>query len=560
MSSDTDAEDPNAHDLTPDLIDAADRLAGREPASDEHRGLMLPLLVSRRAGLAALRASDLAEGNEPGLLFSPLLPGVAAPESGTENVAHLGDTPAPPYDGDPRSLAFATAADQARLLRAGEVTSRQLTEMYLARLKEFGPTLNCVVNLVPDEAALARADAMDVEAAAGTWRGPLHGVPCGVKDLFATRDLPTTYGARPYEGQMLGYDAAVVERLEAAGCVLLTKLSMGELALGDVWFGGKTRNPWRPEDGSSGSSAGSGAAVAAGLVGFAVGTETWGSIVSPSVVCGVFGLRPTFGRVSRYGAMPLSWSMDKAGPMCRSAEDCALVFAALHGADARDATTLPAADFPFRWDPGADVSVLRIGLDVAALNKLREDEKHAEKVPAVEAALAALEGLLGGAPLTPVELPEMTPEYETLPMLTIGVEGASSFAKLTAAGGLDELVQQGEWNWPNLFRTAAHVPATEYIQAQRVRAGLQRRIARVFEAVDLYITVPPLGPSLAYTNLTGHPEAVFRCGETADGMPVSLSVVGALYREDAVLALAHAFGRATGWANRWPATPEEAGG
>jgi Asp-tRNA(Asn)/Glu-tRNA(Gln) amidotransferase A subunit family amidase len=532
--------------ITDEQIAAAEALAGRPETTDAHRCLLLKSLAEMREKLTVLRTADAAEGRAPAVRFAP----VPTPERLTgERFVEFASQPVPPFDGDVATLAFATASDLARLLKAGKVTSRALTEMYLSRLKKFGPKLSCVVNLVPDAVALACADQADREIQAGNWRGPLHGIPYGAKDLLATRDLPTTFGAAPYEHQQLGYDATVLQRLEAAGAVLVAKLSMGELAMDDTWFGGKTRNPWNTEKGSSGSSAGSGSAVAAGLVGFALGTETWGSIVSPSVVCGVTGFRPTFGRVSRHGAMALSWSMDKIGPMCRSAEDCAHVFAAIEGPDGLDDSVTENASF--LWNRDSDISGLRIGIDATAFAELQTNEKMQPLKRLYEAAVHQIE-TLSGRPFIPVALPERTPAYDALPMLIIGVEGAASFAKLMASGGLDELAQQGDWNWPNIFRTAATVPATEYLQAQRVRSHLQKTFAESVREVDLYLTIPGLGPSLSYTNLTGNPEVVLRCGKDSAGLPVSFSLVGGLFRDDVLLRAADTFEASTNWGREWP--------
>jgi Asp-tRNAAsn/Glu-tRNAGln amidotransferase A subunit and related amidases len=536
-------------EITPEHIAAAETLSGRV-TTDAHRALMCETLPRTRRALEALRCSPRAEGEAPALRFSPLLPGAdpARLPAGRSRVRWR-RKPLPAWNGrDVEDLAFASASDLARLLRAGRVTSRALTEMYLDRLKRFGPGLHCVVNRMPDDVALAAADRADREIAEGRWRGPLHGIPYGAKDLFAARGLPTTWGVEPYRDRVIDEDATVIRRLTEAGAVLVAKLSMGELAMGDTWFGGLTRTPWNPEEGSSGSSAGSGSATAAGLVGFALGTETYGSIISPCVACGVTGLRPTFGRVSRHGAMPLSWSMDKVGPMARAVEDCALVFDALRGPDGLDATVV---DLPFRWEPGEGLEGLRVGLDVASWEALKERDNAAELLPVYEAAVAMIERQIG-AKLTPVTLPERCPEYDALPMTIIGVEATAACAPLIAEGGMDRLVQQGKNHWPNLLRVAATIPAAEYIQAQRVRSRLQREMAAALEGLDAYVTVPGCGPSLPYTNLTGHPEVVIRCGRTPAGTPLSLSCVGALYREDIVLRLAGAFERATDWHRQWP--------
>ncbi len=524
-------------------VRAADRLAGRAPTGDPHLDLLLPALDKLRPRLQALRASDLAEGHAPALAFQP----IGNPPL-SETPRRIDDAFAPDeivfaFNGDMETLTFASVSEISRLLRTGRVTSRALTEMCLRRLKRFGPLLHCVVNLVPDMVALARADEADQEIEAGLWRGPLHGIPYGAKDLFATRGLPTTWGAKPYENQMFDQDAAVIERLTHAGAVLVAKLSMGELAMGDVWFGGKTRNPWKVEDGSSGSSAGSASAVAAGLVPFALGTETLGSIISPCFVCGATGYRPTWGTVSREGAMTLAWSMDKIGPICRTVEDCALVYEVIRDANA------PAA--PPLASRGGDLSGLRVGVDVASFDALRGDEKLRDLVPVYDVALETMQRLTG-ATLIPIHLPPQNDAYNAVAHTLIGVEGAASFAQLTASGGLDELAQQEDWNWPNTFRAAAYVPATEYVQALRVRAYLQKAMHDALRSVDVYVTAPWRGPSLVYTNLAGQPEVITRCGKTSEGLPVSLSFVANTYRDADALRIAHAFEQAAGANGEWP--------
>ena len=340
--------------LTAADLAAADKMAGRSYSQAE-RELMVGGVTKNRDRFKTLRAADL-DGVEPAFHFDPLLPGMRMPRG--KSRCRLSRGRAPAYSGDPESLAFLTVVELSRLVKARKVTSTELTRMYLDRLKRFDPALNCVITLT-EELALRQAARADQEIAAGHYRGPLHGIPWGAKDLLATRGIRTTWGARPYEHQLFDEDATVVQRLEQAGAVLVAKLSMGELAVNDVWFGGKTRNPWQPEEGSSGSSAGPGSATAAGLVGFSIGSETLGSIVSPCMVCGVTGLRPTYGRVSRHGAMALCWTLDKLGPMCRGVEDCALLLSAIHGPDGHD----DVAAIPFRWNPRSPLSEIRVGCD-----------------------------------------------------------------------------------------------------------------------------------------------------------------------------------------------------
>jgi Asp-tRNA(Asn)/Glu-tRNA(Gln) amidotransferase A subunit family amidase len=523
--------------VSPMDVAAADRLAGRS-YSDSERELMAKRLARVRESLKAVRQSEL-DGVEPAVHFDPRLPGAVYPEG--KSSCRLSSGPLLRHAGPVDGLAFATVVELSRLLKARKVTSTELTRMYLERLKKHGPELHCVVTLT-EELALRQAARADHELAAGRYRGPLHGIPWGAKDLLATRGIRTTFGAKPYEQQVFDADATVVSRLEEAGAVLLAKLSMGELAMGDVWFGGLTRNPWHPDKGSSGSSAGPGSATAAGLLGFSIGSETLGSIVSPSVVNGVTGLRPTYGRVPRTGAMALCWSLDKLGPMCRGVEDCALVLSAIHGPDGRDPTV---PDIPFRWNPRADLDEIRVGIDTAAFEAARKDEKRR---PVYEGVLDTLREL--GIQLRPVTLPKQTPAYSAL-RLTIDIESSASFQKLTMGGKLSELAQQGEGNWPNTFRVGSTIPAADYLQMQRVRTRLQRDVAAAMKDVDLYVTVPFAGPSLVFTNFTGHPTVVTRCGLT-DGSPQSVEFVGDLYNEAAILRVALAYEQATPWHKEWP--------
>jgi Asp-tRNA(Asn)/Glu-tRNA(Gln) amidotransferase A subunit family amidase len=464
--------------------------------------------------------------------------------------------PTPPVSAsapvDDEELLFLSVGELAARLRDGALRSSELTERYLARLRRLDPALHAVVSYTED-LALAQAEAADREIAAGRWRGPLHGIPWGAKDLLAARGFSTTWGSGVYREQAFPEDATVVSRLAAAGAVLVAKLSLGELAWGDVWYRGKTRNPWKTDQGSSGSSAGSAAATAAGAVGFAMGSETWGSIVSPCTRTGATGLRPTFGRVSRHGAMALSWSMDKLGPICRAVEDCALVLAAIHGPDGLDPT---AVDAPFEWDPRRDVRELRVGY-VPALFEAEPaagaEEQHAHQL----AVLDTLRGL--GITLRPLTLPAMPVEPLSL-ILT--AEAAAAFDELTRSGRDDELVRQVEQAWPNVFRLGQTIPAVAYIQANRARTLLMREMERVLADVDAYV-VPSFGGShLLLTNLTGHPAVVVPNGFRADGTPTSITFMGRLFGEGEALRLAKAYQDATGFHRRRPPldrlTPTEA--
>ncbi len=437
-------------------------------------------------------------------------------------------------------LAFCSVAQLAELVRTKKVSSVELTKMYLARLKRYSPKLLNVVTLT-EELALKQAQQADEEIKRGKYRGPLHGIPCGVKDLFATKGIPTTWGAEPYRNQVIDYDSTVVERLREAGAVLVVKLSMGALAMGGKWFAGVTRNPWQPEEdrtGSSGSSAGSASATSAGLVGFAIGTETLGSIVSPSSRCGVAGLRPTYGRVSRYGAMALSWTMDKVGPICRSIEDCALVLDAIYGADGRDETAL---DVPFNWTPDTNLSKLKIGYLKAEFETGNDERKklYAEALDALRSA---------GAKLEPLELPKFSTESLRI---ILNAEAATAFDDLTRDGGVNQLSGQSPNDWPNSFRSARFIPAVEYLRAQRARTLLMREMETLMQKWDAFVSPAPGSASLLITNLTGHPQAVLPCG-FINNLPQAIMFTGKLYDEVTPLRIALAYEKATKWHTMHP--------
>jgi Asp-tRNA(Asn)/Glu-tRNA(Gln) amidotransferase A subunit family amidase len=424
--------------------------------------------------------------------------------------------------------------------------------MYLGRLKKYGPKLLNVVTLT-EELALKQAAAADAEIKRGKYRGPLHGIPWGAKDLFATKGIKTTWGAEPYRDQLIDYDSTVVERLNDAGAVLVAKLSMGALAQGARWFAGVTRNPWAPEEaqqGSSGSSAGPASAIAAGLVGFSIGTETLGSIVSPSARCGVTGLRPTYGRVSRYGAMGLSWTMDKIGPMCRGVEDCAAALHAIYGPDGKDVTV---GDAPFNWNPDTNISALRIGylkteFDGPATPPSNEQQRtQAEQRRAVyKTALEVLEK--AGAKLVPIELPRFS--AGSLRFI-LSAEAAAAFDDITRDGRVNQLSGQGPGDWPNTFRASRFIPAVEYLRAQRARTLLMREMEKLMSQWDVFVSPAPGSASLLVTNLTGHPAVVLPCG-FVNNLPVAIMFTGGVYDEVSPLRVALAFERATKWHTMHP--------
>ncbi|MEM6342897.1 MAG: amidase [Bacteroidota bacterium] len=437
------------------------------------------------------------------------------------------------------ALAFYSVAQLAYLLQSRKITSTELTKIYLDRLKKYGDTLHCVVSIT-EELALKQAAKADREIKAGLWRGPLHGIPYGVKDLLSVPGYKTTWGAAPYSEQDRGEEiATVVKKLEAAGAVLVAKLSMGALAMGDVWFEGMTRNPWDMEQGSSGSSAGSASATAAGLVAFSIGTETWGSIVSPSTRCSVTGLRPTYGRVSRAGAMALSWSMDKIGPICRSAQDCAMVFDVIRGEDGLDLTVNNA---PFNYYGEVDLSQLKIGYF-----KSYFDADYRNKV-ADSTSLAVLKSL--GAELIPVEFETQIPVSSLSVILT--AEAAAAFDELTRSNQDSLLTRQIKQAWPNIFRAARFIPAADYINANRIRSQLLQEFDAMMQEYDLIVTPSFGGNQLLATNLTGHPCVVVPNGLQTDGPAASISFLGNLFDEATILAVAKKYQEATKFEEAYP--------
>jgi Asp-tRNA(Asn)/Glu-tRNA(Gln) amidotransferase A subunit family amidase len=505
---------------------------------------MIDGLKSQESQLEQLHAIPLDNAVAPAVHFDPVPPGVTLtlPAKHATVRSHVKPRAVP---SDLEELAFLPVTELAELIRRRKVTSTQLTEMYLGRIKRYDPVLKAVITLT-EVRARRQAAAADAEIARGKYRGPLHGIPWGAKDLLAVKDYKTTWGAGPYRDQMIDVDATVVQRLDAAGAVLLAKLTLGELAQGDIWFGGTTKNPWNVAQGSSGSSAGPASATAAGLVAFAIGTETLGSISSPSTRNGVTGLRPTFGRVPRTGAMALSWTMDKIGPIARSVEDCALVLEAIHGPDNVDRTV---KDIPFSWNAKLKPTSLRVGYNKAAFelperndkNQLQHGTKRFD-----DAALDALRAL--GVTLIPVELPEMP--YGAM-RLVLTAEGAAAFDELTRSGRDQELVQQTTRDWANTFRTARFIPAVDYVNANRARTLAMQKWHTLFETVDVIVTPTNVGSQLVATNLTGHPAVIVPSGfrDTSDTdktqVPVSLTFLGGLYQEAKLLAVAKAWQDAT---------------
>jgi len=520
--------------VTRSAIEAAEKIIGLEFTPAE-RDSMIDDVADNLESYVKIRGVAIDNSVPPALRFDPRPAGWTAPVKRSSFVLGPPDRTAVPEN--PEDLAFYTVRDLGELLRKRKITSTDLTKLCLARLKEHGPKLECVITLT-EERALRQARKADEEIAAGKYRGPLHGIPYGAKDLFAVEGYRTTWGAMPYKDQVIGDDAAVIKKLDEAGAVLVAKLTLGALAWGDVWYGGMTRNPWNLEEGSSGSSAGSAAATAAGLVPFAIGTETWGSIVSPSTRCGTTGLRPTYGRVSRTGAMALSWSMDKVGPICRSAEDCAIVFRAILGPDGIDDSVI---DAPFEYHAHVDLARLRVGY-TKMLFEAEYDNKTRDA-----AALEALEKL--GARLVPVELPAYP--VESLAFV-LNAEAAAAFDDLTRSNRDDLMVRQIKAAWPNVFRSSRLIPAVEYVQANRVRTMAIREMGDIMSAIDLYVAPSFGGDNLLLTNLTGHPCVVVPNGFDEKGSPASISFIGRLFDEGTILAVAKAYQDATDFHKKHP--------
>lgn len=513
-------------EITKEMIQQAEKLAGLE-FTNEERDMMLDGVNDYLKAYETLHSISIDNSVPPAIHFNPIIPGLSFNTERKPFTMSKIDISNPPVSEE--DLAFLPVTHLAQLIKNRKISSTQLTKLYLSRLKKYDPVLKCVITLTED-LALKQAARADKEIAAGKYRGPLHGIPWGAKDLLATKDYKTTWGAMPFKDKALDYNATVVERLENAGAVLVAKLTMGALAMGDIWYGEKTRNPWNSEQGSSGSSAGPAAATAAGLVGFSIGTETLGSIVSPSTRCGVTGLRPTFGRVSRFGAMALSWSMDKIGPMCRTAEDCALVFDAIYGPDGKDMTLI---DLPFNWNANYNFKKLRIGYLKSAFETERRNKEAKSNDEAVLGVLKSL-----GVNLIPIELPD----YPVGAIrFVLSAEAAAAFDELTRSNRDDLLVRQDKGAWPNSFRKARMIPAVEYIQANRLRTIIMQAMAQTMSQIDVFVTPSYGGNVLLMTNLTGHPAVVLPNGFTEKGTPTSISFIGNLFGEAEALLVAKAY-------------------
>ena len=533
-------------------IAAAEELAGLK-FDDAERTMMLDGLKTQEARLEALHKVELKNSVSPAIVFDPLPPGKVIPRAVKKAMVRTPVTmrTLPMSDED---IAFLSVNELSEFIRRGQLKPSRLTEIYLERLKRYDPVLRCVITLTEDRAR-EQAKKADAEIARGKYRGPLHGIPWGAKDLLAVKGYKTTWGAGPYKEQVIDEDATVVQRLDEAGAILVAKLTLGELAQGDVWYGGKTRNPWKVDAGSSGSSAGPASATAGGLVAFAIGSETLGSISSPSTVCGCSGLRPTYGRVPKTGAMALSWTMDKLGPICRTVEDCAIVLDAIQGPDGKDNMAIAA---PYNWDANLSPKKLRIGFVRSAFETPRLDPKDGKTTLHLskewdDRALGVLRDEMK-LNLIPVEIPDVP--YDAMRII-LTAEAAAAFDDLTRSNRDAELVQQSRFDWANTFRTARFIPAVDYINANRLRTKAIAAWDELMKTVDVIITPTSAAnlSQLVATNLTGHPAVILPNGFRQDGQPVSLTFLGGLFEEAKVLAVANAYQRATGFHKVHPAIP-----
>ncbi len=498
-------------------------------------------VIDNIANFKAMHNLPLANSVPLSMWQTPVLPGMHFNEVQKTILWKLDNTVQLPANKN--ELAFYSIEQLASLIKNKKISSLALTQFFIERIKKWGDTLQCVIS-IQEDMAYAQARKADAELAQGKYRGLLHGIPYGLKDLFAVKGTKTTWGAAPYQNQVIDEDAFVYTKLKEAGAVLVAKFTLGALAMGDYWFGGRTKNPWNLNYGSSGSSAGSASATVAGLVPFAIGTETWGSIVSPSTTCGATGLRPTFGSISRTGAMALSYSLDKVGPICRSAADAAVVFNYIHGTDGKDGS---AVNKPFNYTPNKDIKKLKIAYAKNYFDKIKDTSRNEFKV------LEEFRKL--GVQLIPVNFPDSGVYNFNIMDVVIGVECAAQFDEMTRLNIDDVLTRQAKNDWPNQFRTARFVPAVEYINAQRHRYTLMQKVNEVMQQYDVIIC-PSRGDGnqSAITNLTGNPVVCVPTGfDKRFNLPTGISFVGNLYDEATILSIAQAFQKATIWEEVHPA-------
>lgn len=522
-------------DITQENIANAEVLIGIE-FSPAERDSMNRNLTNYRTGYETMRKQPITNSIAPAIGFNPLPHGFVPNQIQEESDWGIPDkVNLPVKESD---IAYLSVAELSSLIKSKKLTSERLTKIYLDRIKTYSDTLQCLITLMETE-AMKTSKAMDAELAKGIYRGPLHGIPYGIKDLLAVKGTKTTWGAMPYKDQTIDETATVVEKLNEAGAVLVGKFTLGALAMGDVWYGGVTKNPWNLKQGSSGSSAGSASAVSAGLVPFAIGTETLGSIVSPSTRNGVTGLRPTFGRVSRHGAMALSWSMDKIGPISRSALDNGIVLSVINGFDPKDKSTIPAA---FHYKSKKSIKDLKIGYFASFFEG---DRANIDKDKKVLEDLRAM-----GLELHPVELKASVDPSSML--ISLYVEGAAAFDDLTRLNLDDQMVAQHRNAWPNLFRAARFIPAVEYIQANRYRSILIEEMHTLFQEYDVIVTPSFAGNQLQITNLTGHPALCMPNGFAENGSPTSITFLANLFDEEKLVMLGKAYQEKTDWQKKRP--------
>ncbi|MCH8285926.1 amidase [candidate division KSB1 bacterium] len=526
-------------EITVDMVIAAEKIAGLSFPKDMRERFVRDL-NRLRTNYQNIRAMKLDASVAPCFVFNPVPPGFEEiePERNPAITSSVSVT----MPNTEEELAFLSVTYLSALIKTRQVTSTDLTKIYLSRLKQYDPKLKCVITLT-EKLALEQASKADEEISAGDYKGPLHGIPWGVKDLIAVKGYRTTWGAEPYKNQVIDTDATVYKRLTNAGAVLVAKLTSGGLATGDTWFGGKTRNPWNTEQGSGGSSAGPGSATAAGLVGFSIGTETQGSIISPSSRCGVTGLRPTFGMVSRHGVMPLSWTMDKVGPICRSAEDCAIVLNAIYGPDGYDTAVV---NRPFNWHPADDLTKIRVGYVKSSFereSRAQTDEgrrRAGEQRQIDNSAIEVFRSL--GIELIPLEFPQSISAGNL--GFVLHIEGAAVFDDIVRSGEIDSMSNS---NRPYRFRVRRFTPGVEYIQANRVRTILMQDFSKALKDIDVYI-----GGSTSITNHTGHPAMTIPHG-FINGLPTGLRINGNLFKDAEMITVARAFQNATDHHTKHPA-------
>lgn len=492
------------------------------------------------AGYRMMHKQTLNNNVPMSLWQSPVLPGMKFAEK--QETIKWNISAAVRVPENKNDLAFYNILQLASLIKNKKISSVELTQFFIARIKKYGDSLQCVIS-VTEELAMQQAKQADEEIANGKYRGPLHGIPYGLKDLFAVKGTKTTWGAAPYKEQAIEEDAFVYSQLKAAGAVLVAKFTLGALAMGDYWYGGRTKNPWNTKTGSSGSSAGSTSATVAGLVPFAIGTETWGSIVSPSSTCGATGLRPTFGSISRTGAMTLSWSLDKVGPICRSAEDAAVVFNYIHGTDGYD---MSAVNKPFNYKPNADIKKMKVAYAKNYFDKITDTSRNEWKV------LDAYRKM--GVELIPVNFPDSGFYNFNIMDIVISAECAAAFDEFTRNNIDDEMTQQGKGDWPNSFRISRLMSAVEYINANRHRYLLMQKVNEAIKDIDVLICpTRGSGNQGAITNLTGHPVLCLPTGfDKRNNLPTSITLIGKLYDEASILAAAKAYQEATLWDDMHP--------